>query len=71
MSTGNGKKMGNIKTIIYGRTAILILGFGLQLGLLALGYFRLRNYSVLFYGMFLAISTIAVLHIYNAREFRT
>ncbi len=68
MSTGNGKKkMGNIKTIIYGRTAILILGFGLQLGLLALGYFRVRNYSVLFYGMFLAISTIAVLHIYNSR----
>lgn len=61
------KKLGNIKTIIYGRTAILILGFGLQLAALAVGYFWLRNYSFLMYGVFLLISAIAVLHIFNAR----
>lgn len=69
MSTGDWKKkkLGNIKTIIYGRTAILILGFGLQLAALAVGYFWLRNYSFLMYGVFLLISAIAVLHIFNAR----
>ena len=61
------KKIGSIKTIIYGRTAILILGFGLQLAALARGYFWLRNYSFLFYGVFLLTSAIAVLHIFNAR----
>lgn len=61
------KKIGSIKTIIYGRTAILILGFGLQLAALAMGYFWLRNYSFLFYGVFLLTSAIAVLHIFNAR----
>lgn len=68
MSARNGKKRyGNIKTIIYGRTAILLLGFALQLALLAVGYFQLRSYSFWFYGVFLLISTIAVLHIFNAR----
>lgn len=69
MSTRDkGKKIsGNIKNIIYGRTAILILGFGLQLGLLAVGYFWLRSYSFLFYGLFVITSVIVVLHIFNAR----
>lgn len=63
-----GKKIsGNIKNIIYGRTAILILGFGLQFGLLAVGYFWLRRYSFLFYGLFVTISAIVLLHIFNAR----
>ena len=61
------RKFGNVKTIIYGRTAILILGFAAQLALLAVGYFQLRSYSFLFYGAFLSISVIVVLHIYNAR----
>ena len=61
------KKLGSIKTIIYGRTAILILGFCMQLAALAMGYFWLRNYSFLFYGIFLLTSAIAVLHIFNAR----
>ncbi len=69
MSTGDGKKrkFGNIKTIIYGRTAILLLGFAAQLALLAVGYFKLRNYSFLFYGLFLFTSALGVLHIFNAR----
>ncbi|MCM1056013.1 MAG: cardiolipin synthase [Firmicutes bacterium] len=69
MSTGDRsrRKFGNIKTIIYGRTAILILGFGMQLAMLAVGYFWLRSYSFWFYGLFVATSAIVVLHIFNAR----
>ena len=62
MSTGEGnkKKLGNIKTIIYGRTVMILLGFLGQLVLLALGYFLLRNYSLLLYGLFLFISAVAI-----------
>lgn len=61
------KKLGNIKTVIYGRTVIILLGFLAQLILLVVGYFKLRNYSFLFYGLFVLISAIAVLHIFNTR----
>ncbi len=69
MSTKEGKKkkLGNIKTVIYGRTAIILLGFLAQLILLVVGYFKLRNYSFLFYGLFVLISAVAVLHIFNTR----
>lgn len=68
MSTKEIKKnLGNIKTIIYGRTVILLLAFLAQLLLLVVGYFKLRNYSFLFYGLFVIISAIAVLHIFNTR----
>ncbi len=61
------KRLGNLRTIIYGRTAIILLGFLAQLILLAVGYFQLRNYSLLFYGLFACISAVAVLHIFNAK----
>lgn len=61
------RKFGNVKTILYGRTAILILGFAAQLALLAVGYFQLRSYSFWFYGAFLMISALVVLRIFNAR----
>ena len=68
MSTKEIKKnLGNIKTIIYGRTVILLLAFLAQLLLLVVGYFKLRNYSFLFYGLVVIISAIAVLHIFNTR----
>lgn len=69
MSTqeGKNKKLGNIKTIIYGRTVIILLGFLAQLLLLAVGYFRLRSYSFLFYGLFVVISAVTVLYIFNTR----
>lgn len=67
MTTGEKKsKLGNIKTVIYGRTAMIILAFLVQLLLLVTGYIRLRNYSFLFYGLFSLISAVAVLHIFNA-----
>ena len=69
MSTRDVKKrkLGNIKTIIYGRTAVIVLAFLAQLIFLAVGYFRLRNYSYLFYGLFLLISIVTVIYIFNTR----
>ncbi|WP_251206303.1 cardiolipin synthase [Acetatifactor aquisgranensis] len=58
--------LGRLKTAIYGRFAMILLGFLAQLILLAVGYFFLRNYSYLFYVLFLAISAIVVIYIYNA-----
>ena len=34
-----------IKTVIYGRTAMILLGFLVQLALMCVGYILLRNYS--------------------------
>lgn len=64
---GNKKKLGRVKTVIYGRTAMILLGFLAQLLLLIVGYVQLRRYSFLFYALFLAISAVAVLHIFNTR----
>lgn len=61
------KKLGNIKTVIYGRTAIILLGFLAQLLFLAVSYIWLRNYSAWFYGLFLVIAAVTVLHIFNTR----
>lgn len=69
MSTGVKKIKrlgGEIKTVIYGRTAMILLGFLAQLVMLVVGYFLLRNYSYLFYGLFLTISVIVVVYIFNA-----
>ncbi|MCM1025610.1 MAG: cardiolipin synthase [Roseburia sp.] len=60
-------KLGNIKSIIYGRTAAILLGFIVQLSLLAVGYVLLRSYSFLFYGFFLLISVVTILYIFNTR----
>ncbi|MCM1190698.1 MAG: phospholipase D-like domain-containing protein [bacterium] len=69
MSTRDRQKrnFGNIKTVIYGRTAMILLGFLAQFLLLALGYFLLRSYSFLVYMLFLAISAVTVLYIFNTR----
>ena len=58
--------LGKLKTVIYGRFAMILLGFLAQLILLTVGYILLRNYSYLFYGLFLAVSAIVVIYIYNA-----
>lgn len=68
MSTSAGqKRFGRIKTIIYGRTAMILLGFLLQLLLLVIGYIQLRNYSYLFYAVSLSVAGASVLYIYNMR----
>ena len=67
MSTGkrDREKRVNIKNVIYGRTAMTLLGFLIQLALLMVGYVLLRSYSFWFYGIFLIISAAAVVYIYN------
>lgn len=67
MSTGekSGRRFESIKTVIYGRTAVILLGFLAQLILLAAGYYLLQNYSFLFYGFFLCISAAALVYIFN------
>lgn len=60
------EKRVNIKTVIYGRTAMTLVGFLAQLALLMVGYVLLRGYSYWFYGAFLIISAATVLYIYNA-----
>ena len=54
-----------IKTVIYGRTAMILLGFLVQLALMCVGYILLRNYSYLFYALFLSVSAVAVVYIFN------
>lgn len=61
----NHRRYGGIKTVIYGRTAMILLGFLAQLILLGVGYILLRNYSYMFYILFLIISAVAVLYIFN------
>jgi cardiolipin synthase len=58
--------IGGIKTVIYGRTAMILLGFLAQLVMLCVGYILLRNYSFLFYTFFLSVSAVAVVYIFNA-----
>lgn len=60
------KMLGGFKSIIYGRTVMILLGFLAQLAVLMVGYFILRKYSYLFYVFFLGVSAVVVVYIYNA-----
>ena len=51
-------RLGAIKTVIYGRTAMILLGFLAQLLMLGVGYILLRNYSYLFYFLFIKFQLI-------------
>lgn len=62
----SGKRI-NIKTVAYGRTAMILLGFLAQLALLVVGYYLLSSYSISFYGLFLLISAVALFNIYSTR----
>ncbi len=59
-------KFGRIKTAVYGRTIMILLGFLAQLILLMVGYSWLSSYSFWFYAFFLAISVVVLLYMYNA-----
>ncbi len=63
---GNGTKHVNIRTVAYGRTAMILLAFLAQLGLMVVGYYVLSSYSFWFYGLFVLISVIALLNIYTS-----
>ena len=62
------KKLGRIKTLIYGRTAIIMVAFLAQLAMLAIGYYWLRGYNFVFYWLFVTITVIAIVHIFNTGE---
>ncbi len=66
-SEDGDRRFGGIKTVIYGRTIVILLGFLAQLILLAAGYYLLRNYNFLFYALFLCISAAALVYIFNTR----
>lgn len=70
MSIGkrSGENRVNIRSVVYGRTAVILVGFLVQLALLVVGYVLLRRYSYWFYVLFLAVSAIAVIYIYNTRS---
>lgn len=69
MSTGEvkGKRFGNVKTVIYGRTAMILLAFLAQFVLMVLAFYWLRSYSYLFYFFFVIISGITLVYIFNVR----
>ena len=57
------KKLGRIKTLIYGRTAIIMVAFLAQLAMLAIGYYWLRGYNFVFYWLFVTITEIGRAHV--------
>lgn len=60
------KGLGGIKTVIYGRTLIVILSIAIQFAILILGYLKLKDYSLILYGIFAAIGIAVVLHLFNS-----
>ena len=62
------QRLNDIKRALYGRMFMILLGFVAQLVMLMLSYRWLSNYNVWFYFLFLLISVIAVIHIYNDRS---
>ena len=55
----------DIKTLLYGRMLMILLGFVVQFALLFLAYYRLSNYSFGFYLFCLALSAVALVDIYS------
>lgn len=61
------KGIKGIKTIIYGRTLIVILAILVQFAFLIVGYLWLREYSYLLNGILMIVSFIVVLHLFNEK----
>lgn len=62
----NKKNIKRLKTIIYGRTLIVLLAFLLQFVFMYFSYLWLREYSYIAYSLFAVLSAIVVLHLFNA-----
>ena len=58
-------RFGEIKKFIYGRAIFLLLGFLAQFVLMMIAYYKLSNYSFWFYILFLIISVVSIIDIYN------
>ncbi len=61
------KGIRGIKTIIYGRTLIVILAFLVQLAFFIVGYLWLKEYSYILNGILTIVSVIVVLHLFNEK----
>lgn len=61
------KSIKGIKTVIYGRTVIVVLAFLIQLALIVCSFLWLRNYSIFVYALFGLIGVIVLLHLFNAK----
>lgn len=59
------KSIKGIKTVIYGRTLIVILAFLIQFALIIGSFLWLREYSYIVYGFFAAVSAVVILHLFN------
>lgn len=61
------KSIRGIKTVIYGRTLIVVLAFLIQIALMVCSYLWLRKYSYIVYTLFGVVALIVVLHLFNAK----
>ena len=68
VNTKEIKKKGlkGVKTIIFGRTLMVVLAFVIQVLLLTSIYVWLRDYSYIFYLVFVLLSVTVVLHLFNS-----
>ena len=57
------KGIQGVKKIIFGRTLFVIFAFLIQFALLAVTYIWLRDYSYVFYLLFVILSVSVVLHL--------
>lgn len=62
------KGIQGVKKIIFGRTLFVIFAFLIQFALLAVTYIWLRDYSYVFYLLFVILSVSVVLHLFNSNE---
>lgn len=69
MQSGEIKKKGikGVKTIIFGRTLIVVFAFLIQFALIISTYIWLKEYSLFVYGGFVALGVLVVVHIFNSR----
>lgn len=61
------KSIKGIKTIIYGRTLVVVLAFLIQFAFIIGSYLWLKEYSYIVYGLFAIISMLVVLHLFNEK----
>lgn len=69
MKTEGMKRKGikGLKTIIYGRTLIVVMTFLIQFSIMIVGYLWLREYSFAIYMLFTIISAAVVLHLFTSK----
>lgn len=62
--------MKKLNGIIYGRTLIVVLAFLIQFGLLAAIIVFLKEYSLIFYTVFILLGGAVVVHLLQEKKLR-